>query len=242
MDWFRLYHEFATDPKVQSMPESMQRRLIMLMCLRCSNTLVTLQEQDICFALRIDETQLAETKALFVQKKFIDDSWEILQWDKRQKPSDSSAERVRRHRATMKQLQKQDCNVTETAQIRREEIREEEKKEEKTKRSPRFDAQAHLVSLGVDPKVSKDWLDIRRGKRLKPTETAFAGVLEEAGKAGMTMADAVRLCCTRGWGGFDASWMTRDSPRASQGHSKTSRHNGFDQIDYREGVSSDGSF
>ena len=25
MDWFRLYHEFATDPKVQSMSEAMQR-------------------------------------------------------------------------------------------------------------------------------------------------------------------------------------------------------------------------
>lgn len=115
-------------------------------------------------------------------------------------------------------------------------------KESKAIRAPRFDAQAHLESLGVDPKVAKDWLDIRKGKRLKPTETAFAGVLEEAGKAGMTMADAVRLCCTRGWGGFDANWTARDSPKGSPGNSKASRHNGFDQIDYREGVAEDGSF
>ena len=115
-------------------------------------------------------------------------------------------------------------------------------KESKAIRAPRFDAQAHLESLGVDPKVARDWLDIRKGKRLKPTETAMAGVFEEAGKAGMAMADVIRLCCTRGWGGFDASWMARDSPKASHGNPKESRHSGFDQIDYREGVNADGSF
>ncbi|KWA35776.1 hypothetical protein WT41_01625 [Burkholderia territorii] len=143
MDWFRLYHEFATDPKVQSMSEAMQRRLIMLMCLRCSNTLETLQEQDICFALRIDETELAATKALFMQKKFIDERWEILQWDKRQKPSDSSTERVRRHREMQKQLQEQECNVTETAQIR------EEKK--------RIDKKDKIVSSSTDDSFERFW-------------------------------------------------------------------------------------
>ena len=42
--WFRMYAEFATDPKVQSMSEAMQRRLTMLLCLRCSDVLATLQE------------------------------------------------------------------------------------------------------------------------------------------------------------------------------------------------------
>lgn len=118
MEWFRLYQEFATDPKVQSMSEAMQRRLIMLMCLRCSNVLETLQEQDICFALRIDETQLSETKTLFMKKGFMDEDWNLLNWDKRQKPSDSSTSRVQKHRATKKKLLERDCNVTETAQKR----------------------------------------------------------------------------------------------------------------------------
>ncbi|MGV0128869.1 hypothetical protein [Burkholderia gladioli] len=101
----------------------------------------------------------------------------------------------------------------------REEKRREEKKEEsKTKdtRAPRFDAQAHLESFGVDPKVAEDWLKLRRKKRLEPTETAFDGVRAEAEKAQMTLDAALRVCCTRGWGGFDASWLTRDSPRTQQ--------------------------
>ena len=31
MPWFRMWSEFADDPKVQIMPEAMQRRLVMLL-------------------------------------------------------------------------------------------------------------------------------------------------------------------------------------------------------------------
>lgn len=98
MDWFRMYGEFATDAKVQSMPEAMQRRLVMLLCLRCSNTIETLLEDEMADALRIDQAALAETKALFIRKRFIDDAWNLLQWDKRQFQSDSSTKRVAEHR------------------------------------------------------------------------------------------------------------------------------------------------
>jgi hypothetical protein len=125
MEWFRMYSEFASDPKVQSMTEAMQRRLMMLLCLRCSNTLVTLQDDEIAFALRISEEELSETKALFMRKNFIDDTWEILQWDKRQFVSDSSAARVAKHRASKKEGAQEpikthvtDGNVTVTPQNR----------------------------------------------------------------------------------------------------------------------------
>lgn len=108
--WFRMYAEFANDPKVQMMPEAMQRRYIMLMCMRCSNALVTLQDAEIAFHLRINEEQLAEAKALFMAKGFIDERWNLLNWDKRQFASDSSAQRVARHRAAKKAEQKQGGN------------------------------------------------------------------------------------------------------------------------------------
>ena len=119
--WFRLYSEFAHDPKVQMMPEAMQRRYIMIMCMRCSNDLVTLHETEIAFQLRITETELAETKALFISKGFIDEDWNLLNWEKRQFRSDSSRERVARHRAKKKEeenndvtLQKQKSNALDT--------------------------------------------------------------------------------------------------------------------------------
>ena len=69
--WFRMYSEFSHDPKVQMLIEAKQRRYIMLMCLRCSDTLVTLQDEEVAFHLRISNEELSATKALFVAKGFI---------------------------------------------------------------------------------------------------------------------------------------------------------------------------
>lgn len=106
MEWFRMYGEFATDPKVQMMSEAMQRRLIMLFCLECSNGIetfhVTERETSIAFALRVTEEILAETKAVFLAKGFINDDWTLANWEKRQYVSDSSTARVRAHREKKK--------------------------------------------------------------------------------------------------------------------------------------------
>ena len=119
--WFRLYSEFAHDPKIQMLPEAMQRRYVMLLCLRCSEVLETLHETEIAFQLRLDEAQLLETKQLFISKNFIDKHWNILNWDKRQFVSDSSTMRVRKYRDKKKQpsnddetLQKRPSNAIDT--------------------------------------------------------------------------------------------------------------------------------
>lgn len=99
--WFRLYSEFEDDPKVQMMPEAMQRRLIMLMCSRCKDE--TLRETQRAFKWRISAEELAETKALFIENGFIDKDWNLLNWNRRQFISDSSTDRVRRYREGKKQ-------------------------------------------------------------------------------------------------------------------------------------------
>jgi hypothetical protein len=114
-----MYAEFAHDPKVQMLPEAMQRRYMMLMCLRCSNTLVTLQDDEIAFHLRISAQDLAETKALFMAKGFIDEHWNLLNWQKRQFASDSSAHRVAKHRAAKKAEENQPSNDDVTLQQRK---------------------------------------------------------------------------------------------------------------------------
>ena len=74
--WFRLYAEFANDPKVQMLSETQQRRLVMLMCLRCGNT--TLDDGLVGFHLRISADEVAETKAHLVENGFITNSWEMV--------------------------------------------------------------------------------------------------------------------------------------------------------------------
>ena len=113
--WFRMYAEFATDPKVQMMSEANQRRFVMVLCLRCSNDHVTLQDEEVAFQLRISNDEWAQTKALFLSKGLINEDNTPTAWDRRQFVSDSSAERVRKHREKKKQAAKRVCNVTATA-------------------------------------------------------------------------------------------------------------------------------
>ena len=97
--WCRLYAEFSSDPKVQMMPEPMQRRLVMLFCEHCAGDgNVTFDERHRSFHWRISDEELAATKVLFIENGFIGEEWNLLNWNKRQFVSDSSADRTRRYR------------------------------------------------------------------------------------------------------------------------------------------------
>jgi len=115
MQWFRLYNEFAFDPKIQTLSETLQRRFIMLLCLQNNNDLQKLTPDEIAFALRITPEELSETQKIFIKKGFIDDEFTILNWDKRQYISDNSTQRVRKHRQKQDEtLQKRSETVTVT--------------------------------------------------------------------------------------------------------------------------------
>ena len=75
---------------------------------------------------------------------------------------------------------------------------------------PRFEPLAALLALGVDAQVAADWLAVRKAKRAALTQTALDGMVDEAHKAGISVAEAVRICAVRGWQGFKASWDWRD--------------------------------
>ena len=75
---------------------------------------------------------------------------------------------------------------------------------------PRFEPLSALLALGVDAQVAADWLAVRKAKRAALTQTALDDVVAEAHKAGISVAQAVRICAARGWQGFRASWDWRD--------------------------------
>jgi hypothetical protein len=209
--WFRLYAEFANDPKVQMLSETEQRRLVMLFCFRC-NGHVTLQDEEVAFQLRISNDEWLSTKANFLSKGFINTTNEVLNWDKRQFVSDSSAARVAKHR----EKKKQECNVTVTPP---DTDTDTESNADKPKT---FTPLAALISLGVSKKIASDWLKIRKAKKQVLTETALDGVVSEAAKAGLSMDAAIKKCCENSWAGFKASWLTNES-KPSQFQTKNER-------------------
>jgi hypothetical protein len=66
---------------------------------------------------------------------------------------------------------------------------------------------ADLVAEGVDEQVAKDWLTLRKAKRLPLTKTAWQAVVEHAKAVGMTNAQAICTAVDNNWAGFKASWV-----------------------------------
>src|SRR5690606_30452645 len=162
---------------------------------RCSNTLVTLQDDEIAFALRITEEELAETKALFIRKGFVTDEWEIANWDKRQYVSDSSAARVARHREKKKAesnadvtLQKQPSNAQETeADTDTEAEKNKEKEEKKPSASPRT-RKPSKTPLPADFEVSTDVRQWAASKGFDRVDEHFESFVRKAKANGYTYA------------------------------------------------------
>ncbi len=197
--WFRLYSEFAHDPKIQMLPEAMQRRYVMLLCLRCSETLETLHETEIAFQLRLTEAELIETKQLFINKNFIDKHWKILNWDKRQFVSDSSTMRVRKHRDS----KKQPSNADETLQKRPSNAIDTDTEQTHKKKK----ATVVACPSDVSEQVWNDWLQLRKTKKASVTETVINGARSEALKIGWSLEKFLVEWCTRGSQGLKADWI-----------------------------------
>lgn len=59
----------------------------------------------------------------------------------------------------------------------------------------------------IDPQLARDWLAIRKEKKLPLTKTALDKVASEAKKAGLTLEQAIKMCCENSWAGFSANWQ-----------------------------------
>lgn len=103
----------------------------------------------------------------------------------------------------------------------KEEKRREEKKEakqeqdQKTTAAPRRDWLAELIEHGVNEKHARDWLEVRRGKKAKMTDTVIDGIKREARRACVSFGEAIRISAESGWQGFKADWVNK--PAANGG-------------------------
>ena len=61
---------------------------------------------------------------------------------------------------------------------------------------------------GIDSQVVSDFKALRAKKKSPITQTAIKGIQREADKAGITLQDALTMCCERGWLAFKAEWVT----------------------------------
>jgi len=96
-----------------------------------------------------------------------------------------------------------DRKVTQRSRNERDKsVTREEKRREEKKTTPEGD-----LLEGIDPEVAKDFRALRAKLRSPITTTAMKGIQREAARAGISMQDALQVCCERGWRGFKAEWM-----------------------------------
>ncbi|MCP3882382.1 MAG: hypothetical protein GY701_28905 [Sulfitobacter sp.] len=162
--------------------------------------------------------------------------------ERKTREQELTAERVRKHREKRKALLHKDkeCNVTERysddvtpgnatspSEAEAEAEADSEKKKIPKKKTRSRTAPAVLNKPEDVPEdVWKDWLIHRKAKRSTVTKTALMGIKREAGKAGMSLTDALRMSITQGWQGFKADWV-----KHGQGGPKTPAQD-FKDVDY----------
>lgn len=212
--WFRMYSEIIYNPKVQVLPEALRWRYVALLCLHCNGQYENTPSDEIALALRIDEAEWIETREAFIKRRLIDENGRIAKWESRQYISDlkdpTAAERQKRYRDN----KRNERNATVTSRLPESDtdtdISTTDVVDKATaKKQPRFDAHRHLMSVGIDQQLADDWLAVRKAKKAAPTKTAIDGIASEANKAGISLAEALAICCQRGWASFKDSWDWR---------------------------------
>lgn len=101
-------------------------------------------------------------------------------------------------------------------------------------------ARSSYVGLdGVSDELWADWIKLRKRKRTTVTQRVIDGIAKEAGKAGLSLADAMETQIERGWSSFKAEWVSRSGgSRLPANRSKPLSEMNYDSYDalYGPGV------
>lgn len=118
MQWFRFYPETLNNTKAQKLPGDIFKIWVNMLCVAAENDGVLPILDEVAFQIRAPlhvvlhaVTTLLEADLLTVTKNQHCESYAPKNWKERQYISDTSNERVKRHREKMKTVT---CNVTVT--------------------------------------------------------------------------------------------------------------------------------
>ncbi len=149
--WFRFYAEALNDPKVQTLPCEEFKLWVSLLCLSCDADGILPSVSEMAWKTRLDYETFLKRFTLLQERGLMEDLGENQytphNWDARQFNSDTSTERVRKHRSK-REIER---NVSETLPKRCETVSvtvpdsdsytdSDSKTETKTEKTPRANA------------------------------------------------------------------------------------------------------
>ena len=207
--WFRLYAEAVDDDKLRLLAFEDRWHFVALLCCKAQGILDShgdLVRRKVCVKLGLDMRELDEVARRLSEVELIDQhTLEPLAWSRRQFVSDrdsTAAERQRRRRQKLKESTENEC-VTDASRVT-----SRNSHGRATKKPPVTPA----CPDDVDPDTYRDFLAVRKAKRAPLTATALAGLRREAAKAGMSLQDAMAMCCERGWQSLRSDWLKDARP------------------------------
>lgn len=110
--WLRINEDCIDNPKILKLPEALRWQWVALLCVASKNDGVLPPIDDVALCLRVPEAKAAEFIAKLVKARLIDREGDVFvphNWNKRQFKSDSSTDRVKRHREKQRNAA---CNVS----------------------------------------------------------------------------------------------------------------------------------
>lgn len=111
LPWFRFYHEWINDPKVQNLSFEWQRHFVAILCWHANGTLQSLSDEIIAESFHMSLDELGIMKKSFTMRGFIEDGWTPKNWEKRQTTvNGASTSRVRAFRER-KRVSSVSCNA-----------------------------------------------------------------------------------------------------------------------------------
>jgi hypothetical protein len=231
--WLRLWIDLPNDPKFrtisrlsgQSISAVIAVYIHMLCCAANASERGRTEgwcDEDIATALDVQTEQIIAIREA-MQGRLLENDY-LTGWEKRQPlKEDGAAERARAWRQAKKEEkeleQQTQTNANEQNQTL-DKIREDKNRLDKSKpikkenNKKKKETNVEINFYDVSQKVIDDFKAHRESKNALITQTVIDRFKSEADIAGISLEDALSICCARNWQGFEARWLLNEQPRA----------------------------
>ena len=256
LPWFRTYTRLIDDEKLKLLAFEDRWHFMAILCCKGQGILDNpgeLMRRKVSVKLGLAVRELDEVARRLSEVGLIDaDTLQPLAWDKLQFVSDSDPTRNERQARYRERVKRTDNALrngpvartdtdseTETYSYpEQKEIRHPKTKNSGSDPEPSAKPSKRPPTLKRPDDVSEDtWMAfsaLRKAKKAPLSGIALDRIRAEAGKAKITMDEALQTCCMRGWTGFKADWMHEDRGGGQRvnGNTAPNSYVGLSQKDY----------
>lgn len=174
MIWFRMYHDVLSDPKLHRLPVYRRWRWVEVLCVasKAKERGKLPPMADLAFHMRVNLPGAESIMADLIRVGLVDELPDgkglmVHDWDEHQKPSDSSADRVREYRERHRNVTSTGNVTLQTPLLKRDVTwpDSEGERDEENSLSPSLSSEMPAHANGAAPKpdkptkISSDYLD-----------------------------------------------------------------------------------